>query len=298
MPVIMKKVSFLFLLFFAGAELFAQLGVTIMSDRKGYLLYEPVYIKVRIRNYSGKSLVFGESEQMSGSLDFIITTPERGTADKRKNFYNPLSGIVLAPGAIEEAVVPINKIYNLISPGKYFIKALVSHKQLPSAYNSNELTFSVENGRVVWEKQVGIPEMYASEDSSKNTPRTVKLLSFFDEEGKVYAIQIEDKYHVFGTVRIGYDIGGSPPECEVDGLSRTHILLQNSPSVFAYYRYDINCGLDERDVFVKTETVPTLIIDPKSGNVEVMGGRKAVKGLDYVDRDGKTEFTIEQKEKK
>jgi hypothetical protein len=294
----MKRYLFLLLLFSSGTELFAQLGVTIMSDRKGYLLYEPIYIKVRIRNYSGKSLVFGETEVMSGSLNFIITTPEKGTADKRKNFYNPLAGVVLAPGAVQESIVPINKIYNLISPGKYFIKAVVAHKQLPAGYNSNDLTFSVENGRGVWEKQVGIPEMYASSDTMKNDPRTVKLLSFFDEEGKVYAIQIENRYHVFGTVRIGYDIGGSPPECEVDGLSRTHILLQNSPNVFAYYRYDINCALDERDVFVKTETVPTLIVDTNTGNVTVMGGRKAVKGVDYVDRDGKTEFIMEQKEKK
>ena len=50
--------------------------------------------------------------------------------------------------------------------------------------------------------------------------------------------------------------------------------------------YDINCELREKEVYVKTRTVPTLVLDNKEGSVLVVGGRKGVKEQDYAEENG------------
>ena len=104
-------------------------------------------------------------------------------------------------------------------------------------------------------------------------------------------MSIEDEKYVYGIARIGSDIGNFPPACEVDGLSRIHVLLQVSPNVYSYFIYDINCELAEKEVYVKTNTAPTIVMDTKEGMVVVVGGRKGMKDVDYVEENGRPVLT-------
>lgn len=289
------------LLFLAAAllcasELSAQVSVKVATDRPTYLQYEEIFVKVSLRNYSGKALVFGESEEMKGEINFIIDTPNRTVAEMRKKRYNPMIGVVLPPGGSEDVLIPVSRLYNISSVGSYNLRAVVKHKLLSATYDSNSISFTVSNGKVEWERLVGVPELFRKKGDS-DEPRTVKLVSFYDGKGKVYCLVIEDKFNVYGVARIGYDIGGNKPECEVDGLCRTHILLPVSPNLYSYYCHNINCNLQEREAYLKTDSRPTLVLNAKDGTVEVVGGKKAIKDVDYTETDGAPVFEKDKEPK-
>ncbi len=285
MKVQLRLVAFFSILLFASLESFSQIGIQLSSDRKIYLQYEPIFIKVQMRNYSGKTLVFGETDDMQGSISFHVENPKKNIAEQRKKTYNPLLGVILPSGGAEQVIVPIHRLYHMSDLGVYNVRATIKHRSLPSSYESNQVSFNVVSGKVVWEKTVGVPDFYSKEGEPRLPERSVKILSFYDGNGNIYALQIEDSDKIYGVARIGKDIGGKGPECEIDGLSRLHILVPVSPALFAYFCYDINCEVDDREAFLKTSSTPTLVLDPKEGTVIVAGGKKAVKDLDFIENE-------------
>lgn len=268
-----------------GSSLYSQIGMSIKSDRKIYLQYEPIYIKVSLRNYSGKTLVFGESDNTKGNLSFNVVTPAKGIAPRSNSTFNPMLGEIIPTGGTAEILVPINRIYNMGNTGEYNITGIVIHEMLPSSYKSPPLSIIINSGKICWEKLVGVPDLFKKKEYT-DPARTYKIISFYDGTGTAYSLVVEDKDRVYGVARIGYDIGGNPPECEIDGLSRIHILVPVTPSMYSYFCYDINCSLERNEAYLKTNTSPTLVLDPKEGMVIVAGGKKAVKDVDYVEKDG------------
>lgn len=292
------------LLFFAIAFLSvcnqakAQFAVSLGLDRNSYLLHEPVYAKVYFRNYSGRGLVFGENEALKGNLQFIVYGPDGKVIAPYNKNLDYLQGTIINPGASGEVIVPLSRIYHFSNAGNYSIKAIMSHPQLDKAYESKTGGFSIFNGITVWQRIVGVPDVLNIDGKSKIKTRTVKVMSFYDGKDKMFALCIEDYKFIYGVVRLANDIGNKPPQCEIDGLSRIHILAQISPKVFSYYVYNLNCKMEESENFVRSEEVnPRLVRNPDQGTVMVVGGRKAVKGKDFVEEDYNPMF-IEGNKKK
>jgi hypothetical protein len=264
----------------------AQVSLTVAINRANYLLYETIYAKVVLRNYSGQVLTFSDNAETTGSLTFTIDMPDHTKAEVRKSAYNALVGTIIKPGATEEVLVPVTSSYVITKPGNYRIKAILNHKLLNKEYQSVACTFSICNGIPVWERTLGVPDLFKKKTDDILPPRKAKVVTFNDGRDKVYCLILEDEKYIYGVARIGSDIGNFPPTCEVDGLCRIHIIIQVSPSVFSYFIYDINCELREKEVYVKTKTVPTLVLDNKEGSLVVVGGRKGVKDQDYVEENG------------
>ncbi len=274
------------LMLLVSASSQAQVSLTVAINRANYLLYETIYAKVVLRNYSGQALTFSDNAEASGALKFTIDLPDHTKAEVRKGAYNALVGTIIKPGATEEVLVPVTSSYVITKPGNYRIKAILNHKLLDKEYQSEACTFSICNGLPVWERTMGVPDLFKKTPDEVLPPRKSKIVTFNDGRDKVYCLILEDSKYVYGVARIGSDIGNFPPSCEVDGLCRTHVILQVSPNVFSYFIYDINCELREKEVYVKTKTIPTLILDNKEGGVVVVGGRKGVKDQDYVEENG------------
>ncbi len=284
----MKK-NLIFLVLLIPTILSAQLGVGLSVNQDTYLLYENIIAKVTLRNQSGKTLIFSDGDNPdspTGVLDFIIEGPGGIRAEKKRVNFNPLGGFAMAPGIEHTVLVPVNKLYILDKAGTYSLKVLINHNQIRGSYESGITSFSIFNGVAIWERQLGVPKLYYKEGEPEPLPRTIKVLSFYDKENKYFAIMIEDKDKVFNVRRLGYDIGNKLPKIENDMLSHTHMLLQMSPSIYIYYVFDIDCNLLEKEVYSKTDVDPTFVRDPGDASVFVVGGRKAIKDVDYVEEDG------------
>ena len=281
----------LFLLVFAGSffsvsSLRAQIAISMVLNRKGYVRYERVVAKVGFRNYSGRTLAFGSTKALHGSIKFSIIGPDGRRVKPRKDSFNFMAGKILKPGATGEVVLPISDLYNVSKPGSYSLHAVISHPSLPASYKSNQTHFSVFNGIVVWKRSVGVPDVLNEHPGEKVKTRLVSILNFYDGLKKLYALKIEDDQFVYGVRRLQEDVDSAMPAIEIDGLSKVHILIQISAKVFSYFVYDLNCNLITFERYKKDGGVnPRLIRDKTEGTVSVVGGVRAVRGRDFSEEN-------------
>jgi hypothetical protein len=273
----------LLIFIFSPAKLLAQVAIKLELNRQNYLQYETAYAKVFLRNLSGHPLVFGNNPKLKGRLRFDIETPSGRKASLLLKNYLPLNGRVIPPGKTESLIIPLSKMHNISANGKYKVKAIVEHSQLPNSYQSNALNFKITPGIKIWDSIVGVPSADKLEKDRKIQKRKYEIRSFFDGVDSVYCLLVEDNKYIYGVARIGYDIGYSKPKCEIDRFSKIHILTQSSPRIYTYYVYDTDCHLDLKEVYKKDKTVPCLVRDSDTGKIFVAGGTKAREGTDYFE---------------
>lgn len=271
---------------FAMSSLRAQIAVSMVLNRKGYVRYERVLAKVGFRNYSGRTLAFGANKSLHGSVRFVVTGPDGRRVKIRKGSFNFMAGKILKPGATSEVVLPLSDMYDVSKAGSYSLHAVISHPSLPSAYKSNQTHFSVFNGIVVWKRSVGVPDVLNEHPGEKVKTRMVSILNFYDGLKKLYALKIEDDEYVYGVRRLQEDVDSAMPTIEIDGLSKVHILIQISAKVFSYFVYDLNCNLITFERYKKDAGVnPRLLRNKDEGTVSIVGGVRAVNGRDYSEEN-------------
>ncbi|MCK5843341.1 MAG: hypothetical protein KAG97_01455 [Victivallales bacterium] len=264
----------------------AQIAVSMGLDRKGYVRYERILAKVAFRNYTGRSLAFGKTKDLRGSISFLLIAPNGKRLKLRKGNFNYLEGKILKPGATEQIIVPVSDMYNVTKPGSYSLHAVISHPILSSAYKSNETSFSVFNGIVVWKRLVGVPDVLNERPGKKIKSREVKILNFYDGMKKLYALKIEDAEYVYALRRLQEDVDSDMPDVEIDGLSKVHIFIQISAKVFVYFVYDLNGNLVSFDRYRRDASGnPRLVRDKQEGTISIMGGVRALKGRDFTEEN-------------
>lgn len=271
------------ILWLAPGDCLAQASVRLELNCSSYLQYEQIYARVTIRNFSAHPLAFGESKGLAGSLKFEIQCPDGKFAPLLGNELPPMLGVLLPAGASQTMTFPITAYYKVKERGRYSVKAIVEHSQFTSAYESNQMYFTVTDGTDIWERTVGVPEyIKKSVLDAPVVTRKYKIVSFHDGKNKVYCLKIEDDKSVYAVKRIGFEMGESlRPKCEIDALSRINIMLPVSPKVSVYYQYDLDGKLAFREVYIKTNTTPSIVVDKTDGAVVVAGGRVARKDTDY-----------------
>ena len=112
--------------------------------------------------------------------------------------------------------------------------------------------------------------------------RRYRILTYNTGNQFLYMLLIEDKDHIYMVRRLGLDLGNNlAPMCAVDDLSRLNVLVAASPKVFAYYQYDVTGKLEKKEVRIKSDTTPRLVVNKDLGTVILSGGRGARRDLDY-----------------
>ncbi len=291
-----------FFLFFFAAPSFAQLAINIKLNQGAYLQYEPVYARVTVRNLSGHMIAFGERPELSGKFKFDIypiganaqkldmrKKNTEGMSEERKAFLSILPdmhGVILPAGSTQTFTFRLTDYYDLRKLGAYNVKAVISHAQLGTAYESNAVNFRVTTGVKIWGPvTVGIPDTGTAEKTdskAKIKTRNYSVVSYYSGRDTSYALVIDDKDNNYMVKRIGRDLGATlRPMCLIDFLSRLNILVAASPSVYAYYQFNTDGELEKKQVYIKTSTTPMLIRDKETGIVMPAGGRVARKDKDY-----------------
>jgi len=289
-------------LFLAPVCVRAQVAIVVKPVQVNYIQYESVFVRVAMRNLSAHPLAFGESLGLKGSLQFEIRRSDRSDPSfvrTPKDATLPdMTGVILPPGGEKTYMFNLSKHYDLRSTGRYTVKAVLRHPQMPSAYQSKEAHFTIVRGNLIWSRTVGLPllddsidEKDASaddKDGTKEEPhrkiktREYRILTYFTGKSNIYCLTLEDKDNVYMLRHIGYDLGPDlRPKCEIDFLSRLNVLLPASTKVYAYYQYNTDGNLENRQILLKTDRPPRLVLDPDTGIVKVVGGREARKDVDY-----------------
>ncbi len=267
-----------------------QITVSVTTDRSNYIDYEPIRATVTLKNNSGHLLNFSDSQDNGGFLAFHVQN-FRGIAARRADTtLNPVENLILGPGVSKTLTILLTDFFEVNATEDYELTARIGHRRLPSDYISSPVTFHVQTGVIVWENYVGLPGD-SLDDSIRSRKCTLRL--FHVGSGDIYYLQIEDDGFVYSVYRLGPKVHGVKPHCDIDALSRIHLLLQTAPRLFNYWVFDHNGKLKIRNVYMITQTVPRLLSDPDVGRIMVAGGRVAVNGVDFNRQDDIDEAPIE-----
>ncbi|MBN2643617.1 MAG: hypothetical protein JXR78_18340 [Victivallales bacterium] len=261
----------------------AQVAVSVSMNHGNLMAYEPVFAKVSLRNFSGHPLVFGKSEMMTGSINFEIKGP-RGELIMPidRNVMPTISGLLIESGKREEIIIQLSRYYPLFNTGRYSLRAYISHPQLKKSYQSDRISFSISSGIMIWEHMVGVPDIEGKRDKKEQIPqRNYKISSLYDNNRNYYYLTVEDDTHIYSVRRIGVEMSMSRPQCEIDRLSRLHVLLATTPRIYSYFIFDHDGKLEHEAVYRKSDTTPLLVRNLVSGSVSLSGGELAKKGVDY-----------------
>lgn len=281
MKVKMKVFLFLILLTSISFLCSAQLAMSLKMNRSNYLQYETIYAKVKIRNNSGHAIVFGDNKRLHGKLLFKIMGSQNIPVEAIPKMLYPMSGVIIKAGQFKEFVVPISNFYKLRKCGTYRVYAYVEHNMFEDAYRSEETSFEVNKGFVMWTKLVGIPEFMLVRKKQKIKSRTYKLVRLLQGSKKGNYLVIEDKRRIYGVLFLGNSLGEEKITHEIDALSNLHIMVPISPKVFVHIIIDVNGKIEDESVYRRTKTVPSLVRNPNTGKIYVTGGTHAKQKRDY-----------------
>ena len=276
----MKKLLTILFFLIAASPLFSQISMEIKLNQNVYLQYEPVFVRVSMRNMSAHALAFGESSGLRGGLSFDIYPAGRNALRlplKVEGVLPSMTGVILQPGAVRQFTFLLSKYYDIRRLGPLSVRAVISHPQLSASYESNMVHCNIVTGKKVWGPvTVGVPDTGLSSAAAKIKTRNYTIVSYYTGKVTAYAMIIDDADRVYKVRRIGFDLGTElKPKCEVDFLSRLNIMLAVTNEVFAYYQFNIDGGLERKKIYMKTSTTPTLVHDKETGIVMPAGGREA-----------------------
>ncbi len=260
-------------------QVHGQMGISVSTDRQKYLRYEPIRVRVLLRNYSGNTLVFGAGTSKEGYVDFTIDTDGGFDVAKLDRTANLTDSLILGAGETKELSLILNNLYDMQKEGVYTVSAQLGHRRLANDYVSQSCVIEVRDGLEVWSRSVGMP---TASSASNISARKASLLLFHQDPGDMYCLKIEDEAMVYGVVRLGPRILGGTPDCDVDAVSNIHILFQSKSRLYSYCVYDCNGQLKQDRFYLSVgDQIPRLHRDPDIGRIMVIGGRVGVPGVDF-----------------
>ena len=272
----------------------AQLGIRMEFNRKDFMLYEPIYVCVTIRNDSGKALLFGADPRLQGFILFDIRDIKNNRITQRKNSELNVSGLFLGPGETKSITIPLHKYYNLDRTGTYQVRVYVSHNLLENEYQVKNAEFiRIHNGVEISRNTVGIPDLSAPDKQKPAKSRTYSIRALDVAGERYYYLVVEDEQTVYGVTHIGYQFGHNEIQTQTDMLSRIHILVPMSTKVFHYLTFGLDGTNIESSYWKKGATIPMLYRDPASGKVSRIGGDPARPGVDFRTGDQNRYTTTE-----
>ncbi len=282
-----RTVALFLLALLAAGGAGAQVGINLKTDRTKYFRYEPVWAEVTLCNFTANPLAFGTDDAPAGHLRFTAESKDGLPLAPTDPKANPVAGLRLGAGETKTLKLKLSELFNVQKDGIYVVTAQVGHERLSQDYRSESVAISVNGGQVVWTREFGLPAPVSKQTIPS---RRATLVVFPDGKHDQFALQVEDDRMVYGLVRIGARISGSPPQCDVDAFSSIHVLFMSRPRLADYRVYDWDLTLKQTKLFMMDASAPMLSRDPDVGRVMVSGGRLAIEGRDYtLDELGKDE---------
>lgn len=279
---------FLIAVFFVGFApvIFAQIAMQLASSQRTYMLYEPIRLVLRLRNDTGRPLVFGLNEEIRAEVYFEVQDRNYKRMDKFP--LKPLvinKGKVVFPGQMVDLAVDLNKLYHFDSPGVYRLHAFIKHSQIKDTFKSNDIRFDISRGNVYWSREIGLPENYLkinNEKVSSEKSRFYRIKTMVDTPNKFFYCVVEDSQKVYQIIRIGQVYGVEMPQMSVDMAGVLHILMPHGAKLYKYYQVDIDGAMAQEVKYYKSTKISPQLITDSNGKVAIGGGEAAIPNVDYI----------------
>lgn len=245
----------------------AQVQVDISMKRNLYIRYEPVLATVTITNLTGRelSLVDRGHERWFGLQ--LETMDGRPIPSAGEYTNDPVE---LGPQQKISRTVNLTPLFPVSEFGGYRLKASVFVEETNRYFTSPPLHFEITDGRLMWQKTVGVPDGAPG----AGTTRTISLLSHRLPQNTVLYIRIEDPQAgaVYCTHQLGRFLTFGSPNVMLDRQNQVHILQNAAPKAFLYSKIGLNGEVLDRRSYNEFSTRPALRRG-SDGSVLVVGGQ-------------------------
>jgi len=247
----------------------AQVTVELELEKNRLLPRESLLTKLKIVNFSGQTLVFGEDDHW---LQFQLES-ETGEEITPIADPPPVKGRFTVESSIRATKeVDIAPYYALEQAGRYTLTAKVIIKQWGKQLTAKPVKFDVTNGTILWEQAFGLP---LKKDDPPGQPRQVRR--YVLQQAKhlkamsLYA-RVDDGPggRVHRVLPVSAMVSFNPPKAQVDPLGNLHVLCQSRAREYNYSVIDPDGKINTRRHYLIAANRPRLGF--KEGKIIVVGG--------------------------
>ncbi len=274
--------------FLLVSEANAQLAIKLETNETGYMLYEPVVVRLTIINRAGYPLPFSPSASSSLQANIYFSL----VVNRKSITIDPLDsvltgGFVIAPGQSHQIVFNLADYAYLREIGTYRFRAFVKHSMMKSAYQSSDISFTINSGKVLAKKQFGVVDQSdPTKPVTKIVQRTATLAGLQHKRKYLYYLVIEDDEKIYTTRRVGFVYDSNMQRYFLtDNACQIHILTMASPKLWLYQVYGPDGDFIRKEVIYVEDSSPLpRLSHDKESNVIKTGGRLAQKN-EYMETD-------------
>jgi hypothetical protein len=256
----------------AGAQ--AQVTVELELEKSRLLPRESLLTKLKIVNFSGQTLVFGEDNYW---LQFQIVS-ETGEEILPIADPPPVKGRFTVESSIRATKeIDIAPYYELERTGRYTLSAKVYVQQWGKLLTAKPVKFDVTNGTVLWEQIFGLP-------LKKGDPpgQPIEVRRYVLQQAKhlnamsLYARVDNGKGgKVHRVLPVCPMVSFNKPTAQVGPKGNLHVLCQTGAREYNYSMIDPDGKIIARRHYFITKTRPRL--DFKKGQIIVAGGFQVIR---------------------
>ncbi len=246
----------------------AQVTVEVVMEQEQFLRDEPLPVKVRITNRSGRTLRLGQDNEW---LAFAIESPDGVVVSKLAE--PQVSGVfTLESAQVATRLVDLMPCFDLSQPGRYTVSATVRIKEWNDEVTGKPRPFEIVRGTRIWEQGFGLPGSASVPEARKYTLQQAN----YRKQLKLY-LRLTDlnEQRVFRVFPLGPLVSFSQPEAQVDKASYLHALFQTGARSFLFYVINPEGEVIVRQTHDYAATRPTLR-GSDEGRIFVAGGARRV----------------------
>ena len=263
-----------------GMSVAAQVTATLEIDKSRMLPRETFIARVKIVNFSGQTLVFGEDNDW---LQFEIETENGEVLTPVKEPPNVEGRFTVESSIRATKHVDLAPYYALDRAGNFKLTAKVHVKQWKQTLPIAPVKFTIFNGSVLWHRTFGVP-VKEGEPAGQPKQRRYVLQQAKNLRMMTLYARVDDGpggkvYKVFPICPM---VTFNEPTAQVDPTGNLHVLCQSGARTYNYTVLDSDGKTKVRRHYQIVGSRPRL--DFKDSKIVVVGGLKLLRPDDIPSR--------------
>lgn len=261
----MRFAPVLFALFGLAHVAWGQVELRLSMEREYFLAGEDLVVAVKVANFSGGPLTFGERPDW---LKFSLERSEPGVVNKLSEVEESGS-FTLEHATVGTLRFNLTPHFALDRPGNYRITA---HATLPNSgevFISDAKTFEIVRGvQLNPDRVLGVT---LPDGSTVKRKFILQQVNFLRKVQLYLRITDGDETVNIKVANLGNLVSFDPPKWVVDRQNRFHVLHRVDAANSSYHLFLPDGTLERRELYRFTASTPELRVN-EAGEVAVVGG--------------------------
>ncbi|MEM7383745.1 MAG: hypothetical protein AAF514_02270 [Verrucomicrobiota bacterium] len=243
----------------------AQLFVQLSKKEPVFVAHEPVNVLLTLSNRTGRKIKLAGPSGRSW-LNFQVKNHRGNLMSPREN-APIMKPITLASGEQKTYKVNLNAVYPVNRFGNYRVLASVYEPGSAKYFDSNSEVVTIDDPRPFWQREINY----------KGRGKRMSLHKFRGTNDITLYFRMADVPSgvVERTYALGKMLSINPPQIQIDGSNRLHVLYQHEPREWVYAKVNANGKFDDQSTHSEVPgNRPKLVLTP-AGKAYVTGGMSA-----------------------